>query len=164
MYNEIRKWTKRPGHVIKALMVLERFIRHQIKNSEIHDFMLGLESHHRKLNLEPPNQELPDMDLIIPYTAINKPELGTVYLNRAGEKKFFRCSDAAKYCDRTLYLISGKLAEERDRVEFRAKQKRSWMDVGFCYRQILEIIQYRLEYRNAMRRFEACFGLRKKGD
>jgi hypothetical protein len=38
------------------------------------------------------------------------------------------------------------------------------MDAGYEYDRIMKIIQYRLEYRNTMRRLESYRGLRKKGD
>ena len=56
MYCEIREWTNRPYRVQKAFMAIEMFIKVQGKNVEIHDFMLGLESRKRTLNLKPPNQ------------------------------------------------------------------------------------------------------------
>ena len=64
-------------------MAIEKFIKVHRKNSEIHDFMIGLESHHKVLNLERLNQDLPNINEIEPYTAITKPEYGTVYLNKA---------------------------------------------------------------------------------
>jgi len=164
MRNELREWTNRPDKVQKAQLAIERFIRSQRRNSEIHDLMLGIESSQNRLNLEPPNQTLPALDLIMPYKPITKPELGTVYLNSKGEKKFFRCSDDAKYSDSTLIKISKKLTEERDRAAFRALQRNLFMDAGYEYDRIMKIIQYRLEYRNTMRRLESYRGLRKKGD
>ena len=55
MLCEIREWTNRPEKVQKAYMAIERFIKVQRRNSEIHDLMLGVESCQTKLNLEPPN-------------------------------------------------------------------------------------------------------------
>ena len=100
----------------------------------------------------------------MPYKPITKPELDTVYLNSKGEKKFFRCSDDTKYSDSTLIKISKKLTKERDRATFRALQRNLFMDAGYEYDRIMKIIQYRLEYRNTMRRLESYRGLRKKGD
>ena len=138
-------------------MAIEKFIKVQRKNSEVHDFMLGLESPHRNLNLEPLNQDLQDLDMMLPYTTITKPELGTVYMNRAGEKKKFRCNDDAKYYDSTLYLIAKKLDEKQDRAKFRALQKNVFLDSSYHFDRIHE-------YQNTMRRLESYYGLRKKGD
>ena len=162
MRNEIQEWTNRTDKVQKAYLAIERIIRVQRRNSEIHDLMLGVESCQNRLNLEPPNQSLPDLDLIVPYKPITKPDLGTVYLNSKGENNFFRCRDDEKYIDSTLLKISRKLTEERDRAIFRALQKNLFLDTG--YDRIMKIILYRLEYRNSIRRLESYKGLRKKGD
>ena len=98
----------------------------------------------------------------MPYTPITKRELGTVYMKRVGEMKFFRCNDDAKYSEGTLYIIAKKLGAERDRAKFIALQKNLYLDVGYEYNRILEVIQYRLKYRNTMRRLESYYGLRKK--
>ena len=121
-------------------MAIERFIKIQRRNSEIHNLMLGIESCQNRLNLEPPNQSLPHLYLIVPYKPITKPELGTVYINTKGEKKFFRCNDDAKYSDSTLLKISKKLTEERDRATFRALQKNVFLDAGYEYDRIMKII------------------------
>ena len=164
MRDEIREWTNRTEKVQKAYLAIERFIKVQWRNSEIHDLMLGVERCQNHLNLKPPNRSLPDLDLIVPYKPITKPELGTVYLNSKGENKFFWCSDDAMYSDSTLLNITRKLTEERDRAAFRALQKNLFLDAGYEYAHIMKIIQYRLEYWNSMRRLESYRGLRKKGD
>ena len=81
LYIDLKTLTTRPRETVKGIEVVERFIKRNRRNSEIYDFQIGLESHHKTIKLLPPNQDLPGINRYPLFKVLEKPALGVVYQN-----------------------------------------------------------------------------------
>lgn len=90
---------------------------------------------------------------------LEEPEFGIVYQNAKSEKCFLRFDEVQKYSDGTLKLIRQKSNRKLD-----ADNKEKEMDKRdrSLIERAVDAIQDRLNFQNAIRRFESYFGLRKK--
>ncbi|KAJ9546500.1 hypothetical protein OSB04_019043 [Centaurea solstitialis] len=161
LYTDLKTLTTRPKETFKGLEAVKHFIERNRKNSEVHDFQIGLESHQSTINLSPPNQDLLNIDRYSLYQVLEKTTLGVVYQNQKEEKKFMRCDEVHKYSDGTLHIINKGLATEKKRLELEVSKTKHWINPSIQIDEVFQIIEHRLEHRIILRRLESYFGLRK---
>ncbi|KAJ9551743.1 hypothetical protein OSB04_015788 [Centaurea solstitialis] len=142
------------SETVKGLEAVKRFIERNRRNSEIHDFQIGLESHQSTINL-------PNIDRYPLYKVLEKPALGVVYQNQKEEKKFMRCDEVHKYSDGTLHIINKGLATEKKRLELEVLKTKHWINPSILIDEVFQIIEHRLEHRIVLQRLESYCGLRK---
>lgn len=107
-----------------------------------------------------PNKSLPDLENFPLYMILEEPEFGVTYKNGVGEKYFLRFREVASYSDGTLKAIKLQLrskldVDKKEKVKMDVKEKELIL-------KAMDTIEDRIQYRNAIRRFEVRFGLRKK--
>lgn len=112
------------------------------------------------MNLLKPNKSLPDLENFPLYMILEEPEFGVTYKNGVGEKYFLRFREVASYSDGTLKAIKLQLrskldVDKKEKVKMDVKEKELIL-------KAMDTIEDRIQYRNAIRRFEVRFGLRKK--
>ncbi|GJX73517.1 integrase, catalytic region, zinc finger, CCHC-type containing protein, partial [Tanacetum coccineum] len=72
---------------------------------KIHDFQLGIERYQVKVNLTAPTLTFPGIEAYEPYSIIDKPNTGFIYLNSKDEKRVMYLVEIVKFCDATLEKV-----------------------------------------------------------
>ncbi|GKA31182.1 hypothetical protein Tco_0717487 [Tanacetum coccineum] len=134
---------------------LVTFIRSRVIWERVHDFQLGIESYQIKVNLTAPTLTFPGIEAYEPYSIIDKPNTGLIYLNKKDEKLVVYLVEIVKFCDATLE----KVLKE---VKLKIFQSEPWKKsplLGELDRDIMRAfereIAKRLSHREHMRRWES---------
>nr|GEY75089.1 hypothetical protein [Tanacetum cinerariifolium] len=96
-----KKVNYRENKLLNSLM----FIRSYVVWERVHDFNLGIESYQIKINLTTPALIVPGIDASDPYSIVDKPTTGLIYLNNKEEKKVMNLVEIVKFCDATLERV-----------------------------------------------------------
>ncbi|GKC32984.1 hypothetical protein Tco_1040278, partial [Tanacetum coccineum] len=121
----------------------------------VHDFQLRIESYQIKVNLTVPTLTFSGIEACEPYSIVDKPNTGLIYLNSKGEKRLMCLVEIVKFCDATLE----KVLKE---VKLKIFQSEPWKKsplLGELDRDIMRAfereITKRLNHREQMRRWES---------
>ncbi|GKC27241.1 hypothetical protein Tco_1034535 [Tanacetum coccineum] len=139
----------------KLMNSLITFIRSRVIWERVHDFQLGIESYQVKVNLTAPTLTFPGIEAYEPYSIVDKPNTGLIYLNNKDEKRVMYLVEIVKFCDATLE----KVLKE---VKLKIFQSEPWKKpplLGELDRDIMRAfereITKRLSHREQMRRWES---------
>ncbi|GJR69750.1 hypothetical protein Tco_0015815 [Tanacetum coccineum] len=142
-------------HETKLMNSLITFIRSRVIWERVHDFQFGIESYQINVNLTAPTLTFPGIEVHDPYSIVDKPNTGLIYLNNKNEKRVMYLVEIVKFCDATLE----KVLEE---VKLKIFQSEPWKkppQVGELDRGIMKAyereITKRLRHREKMRRWES---------
>ncbi|GJR20126.1 hypothetical protein Tco_0968653 [Tanacetum coccineum] len=131
------------------------FIRSRVISERVHDFQLGIESYQIKVNLTAPTLTFPGIEAHEPYSIVDKPSTGLIYLNGKDKKRVMYLTEIVKFCDATLEKV---LKEVKLKI-FQSEQWRKPPLLGELDRDILRAfereITKRLSHREQMRRWES---------
>ncbi|GKA33964.1 hypothetical protein Tco_0720393 [Tanacetum coccineum] len=83
----------------------DSFLRSRVIWEKVHDFQLGIESYQIKINLTAPTLIFPSIEACDPYSIVDKPTTGLIYLNNKNEKRVIDLIDISKFCDATLERV-----------------------------------------------------------
>ncbi|GKC61617.1 hypothetical protein Tco_1089215, partial [Tanacetum coccineum] len=121
----------------------------------VHNFQLRIESYQIKVNLTAPTLTFPSIEAHEPYSIVDKPSTGLIYLNSKNEKRVMYLTEFVKFCDSTLE----KVLKE---VKLKIFQSEPWRkphllgeldhDISRAFER--EITK-RLSHREQMRRWES---------
>ena len=158
--HHIKRKTIRPFEMVKALDIIKRYFKSKVILSSITDLQIAIESSQPKVNLLKPDQDLIDIEKFAFGTALDNPELGVIFKNSKGEKKFLCASQVERYCDGTLDIIKIDL---KDKIQLNDNTSRFIEPREIiAAREVLKMIEDRLAFREGIRRLEKFLGLRKK--
>ncbi|GJT90865.1 hypothetical protein Tco_1079710 [Tanacetum coccineum] len=90
---------------IKLMNSLITFIRSCVIWERVHDFQLGIESYQIKVNLIAPTLTFPGIKEHAPYSIIDEPQTGLIYLNSQDEQRVMYLVKIVKFCDATLEKV-----------------------------------------------------------
>ncbi|GJS49350.1 hypothetical protein Tco_0599471 [Tanacetum coccineum] len=139
----------------KLMNSLITFIKSRVIWERVHDFQLGIESYHVKVNLTAPTLTFPGIEAHEPYSIIDKPTTGLIYLNSKDKIRVMYLVEIVKFCNATLE----KVLKE---VKLKIFQSEPWKKphlLGKLDRDIMRAfereITKRLTHREQMRRWES---------
>nr|GEW48810.1 hypothetical protein [Tanacetum cinerariifolium] len=116
---------------------------------------LGIESYQVKVNLTAPTLTFPGIEAYEPYSIVDKPNMGLIYLNNKNEKQVMYLVEIVKFCDATLEKV---LKEVKLEIFQSEPWKRSPL-LGELDRDIMRAfereITKRLKHREQMRRWKS---------
>ncbi|GJV61289.1 hypothetical protein Tco_1467389 [Tanacetum coccineum] len=142
-------------HETKLMNSLITFIRIRVIWERVHDFQLGIKSYQVNVNLIAPTLTFPGIEAYEPYSIVDKPNTGLIYLNSKDEKRVMYLVEIVKFCDATLE----KVLKE---VKLKIFQSEPWKKpplLGELDHDIMRAfereITKRLSYREQMRRWES---------
>ncbi|GJR04114.1 hypothetical protein Tco_0527098 [Tanacetum coccineum] len=95
---------------VKLMNSLITFIRSCVIWERVHDFQLGIESYQMKVNLIAPTLTFPGIEEHAPYTIVDEPQMGLIYLKSKDEKESCNLEEIVKFCD----LLHGKGIRKRN--------------------------------------------------
>ncbi|GKD31278.1 hypothetical protein Tco_1242056, partial [Tanacetum coccineum] len=140
---------------IKLMNSLITFIRSCVIWERVYDFQLGIESYQMKVNLKAPTLTFPGIEEHAPYTIVDEPQMGLIYLNSKDEKRLMYLEEIVKFCDATLEKV---LNEVKLRM-FESKFLKKPPLLGELDQDIMKAyereISKRLSHRQQMRRWES---------
>ncbi|GJU19598.1 retrovirus-related pol polyprotein from transposon TNT 1-94 [Tanacetum coccineum] len=140
---------------VKLMNSLITFIRSCVIWERVHDFQLGIESYQMKVNLTAPTLTFPGIEEHAPYTIVDEPQMGLIYLNSKDEKRVMYLEEIVKFCDATLEKV---LNEVKLRM-FESKFLKKPPLLGELDQDIMKAyereISKRLSHRQQMRRWES---------
>ncbi|GJY93452.1 hypothetical protein Tco_0509234 [Tanacetum coccineum] len=90
---------------IKLMNSLVTFIRSCVIWERVHDFQLGIESYQMKVNLIAPTLTFFGIEEHAPYSIVDEPQTGLIYLNSQDEKRVMYLVEIVKFCDTTLEKV-----------------------------------------------------------
>ncbi|GKB95123.1 hypothetical protein Tco_0981260 [Tanacetum coccineum] len=90
---------------VKLMNSLITFIRSCVIWERVHDFQLGIESYQMKVNLTAPTLTFLGIEEHAPYTIVDEPRMGLIYLNIKDEKRVMYLEEIVKFCDATLEKV-----------------------------------------------------------
>ncbi|GJX91931.1 hypothetical protein Tco_0345257 [Tanacetum coccineum] len=108
-------------HENKLLNSLMTFIRSRVIWERVHDFQLGIESQLIKINLTAPTLIFPRIEACDPYSIIDKPIAGLIYLNNKNKKRVMDLINISKFCDATLERVLKEVKLKIFKTEFLKK-------------------------------------------
>ncbi|GJR06846.1 hypothetical protein Tco_0529830 [Tanacetum coccineum] len=137
----------------KLLNSLHTFIRSSKICERVHDFQLGIEIYQMKVNLTAPTLTIPGIDELNPYSTIDIPFVGIVYLNNKEKRRIMGLTKIRKFCDATL----DKVLKEVKFFESEYKMKTLVLDNLDLkiMKKFEREIKKRLKQRMQMRRWES---------
>ncbi|GJW41096.1 hypothetical protein Tco_0066941 [Tanacetum coccineum] len=94
---------------VKLMNSLITFIKSCVIWERVHDFQLGIESYQMKVNLTAPTLTFPGIEEHAPYTIVDEPQIGLIYLNSKDEKRVMYLEEIVKFCDATLKRVLNDL-------------------------------------------------------
>ncbi|GJW92258.1 hypothetical protein Tco_0169811 [Tanacetum coccineum] len=131
------------------------FIRSCVIWERVHDFQLGIESYQIKINLTAPTLTFPDIKACDPFSIVDKPTTGLIYLNNKSEKRFMDLEELSKFCDATLEKVLNEVKMKIFETEFLKKAPL----LGSLDLKIIKAyereIEKRLKHRKKMRRWQS---------
>nr|GEX08126.1 hypothetical protein [Tanacetum cinerariifolium] len=86
----------------KLMNSLITFIRSRVIWERVHDFQLGIESYKVKVNLTALTLTFFGIEAHEPYSIVDKPTKGLIYLNSKNKKQVMYLVEIVKFCDATL--------------------------------------------------------------
>ncbi|GJZ01756.1 hypothetical protein Tco_0519717 [Tanacetum coccineum] len=89
----------------KLMNSLITFIRSCVIWERVHEFQMGIESYQIKVNLTTPTLTFPGIEAYEPYSIVDKPNTGLIYLNSKDEKWVMYLVEIFKLCDATLERV-----------------------------------------------------------
>ncbi|GJV45265.1 retrovirus-related pol polyprotein from transposon TNT 1-94, partial [Tanacetum coccineum] len=89
----------------KLMNSLITFIRSRVIWERVHDFQLGIKSYQIKVNLTAPTLTFPSIEAHEPYSIVENPSIGLIYLNNKDEKRVMYLVEIVKFCDATLEKV-----------------------------------------------------------
>ncbi|GJS59943.1 retrovirus-related pol polyprotein from transposon TNT 1-94, partial [Tanacetum coccineum] len=92
-----------------------------IRWERVHDFLLRIESHQIKTNLTAPTLTFPGIKACNPYSIVDEPSVGLIYLNNKEEKRIMDLIEIAKFCDATLEKVLKEVKLKIFETEFKMK-------------------------------------------
>ncbi|GKC01453.1 hypothetical protein Tco_0987589 [Tanacetum coccineum] len=92
-------------HKIHAERFPEANLEEKINRWRVHDFLLGIKSYQVKVNLTAPTLTFPGIEAHEPYSIIDKPTTGLIYLNNKDEKRVMYLVEIVKFCDATVEKV-----------------------------------------------------------
>ncbi|GKD67801.1 hypothetical protein Tco_1321891 [Tanacetum coccineum] len=95
------------------------FIKSHVIWERVHDFQLGIESYQIRVNLITPTLTFPGIEEHEPYSIVDKPQTGLIYLNSKDEKWVMYLVEIVKFCDATLEKVLNE-------VKIRIFESRFW--------------------------------------
>ncbi|GJU75651.1 hypothetical protein Tco_1272721 [Tanacetum coccineum] len=81
------------------------FIRSCVIWERVHDYQLGIKSYQIRVNLTAPTLSFLGIEAHDPYSIVDKPNTGLIYLNNKEEKKVMYLTEIVKFCDATLERV-----------------------------------------------------------
>ncbi|GJU49587.1 hypothetical protein Tco_1219142 [Tanacetum coccineum] len=87
----------------------------------VHDFQLGIESYHIKINLTAPALIFPGIEECNLFSIVDKLTTGLIYLNNKNEKRFMDLQELSKFCDATLEKMLKEVKMKIFETEFMKK-------------------------------------------
>ncbi|GKA52801.1 hypothetical protein Tco_0746116, partial [Tanacetum coccineum] len=105
-----------------------------------HDFQLGIKSYHVKINLTASTLLFPRIKACNPYSIVDEPTTGLIYLNIKEEKKVMDLIDIVKFCDATLEKVLKEVKMKIFEIEFMKKAPL----LGYLDRKIIKHTKERL--------------------
>ncbi|GJV16715.1 hypothetical protein Tco_1362038 [Tanacetum coccineum] len=90
---------------IKLMNSLITFIRSCVIRERVHDFQLGIKSYQIKVNLTAQTLTFPGIEEHAPYSIVDEPDIGLIYLNNKDEKRVMYLVEIVKFCDATLEKV-----------------------------------------------------------
>ncbi|GJU23240.1 hypothetical protein Tco_1156582 [Tanacetum coccineum] len=136
------------------LWSLSVFIRSSVIWERVHDFRLGIESYHQKVNLTAPTISFLGIKKHKMFSIIYEPVHGIIYKNSKKEKRMMRHSKIHKFCDTTLNRVLEGLKSYNNDVRYGYIQRDLTEDKVEYLKLFEEEIEVRLKYLNQMRRWE----------
>ncbi|GJT20419.1 hypothetical protein Tco_0890356 [Tanacetum coccineum] len=140
---------------VKLMNSLITFIRSCVIWERVHDFQLGIESYQIKVNLIVPTLTFFGIEEHAPYTIVDKPQMGLIYLNSKDEKRVMYLEEIVKFCDATLEKVLNEVKLKMFESKFLKKPPL----LGELDQDIMKAyereISKRLSYRQQMRRWES---------
>ncbi|GJX62591.1 hypothetical protein Tco_0295491 [Tanacetum coccineum] len=140
-------------HENKLLNSLLTFIRSRVIWERVHDFQLGIESYHIKINLTSPILIFPGIEACDPYSIVDEPRLGLMYLNN--KERVIDLVKIIKFCDGMLEKVLKELKLNIFETKF-IKKAPLLGDLDLKIMKMYEReITKRLRHREQMRRWES---------
>ncbi|GJW98917.1 hypothetical protein Tco_0180725, partial [Tanacetum coccineum] len=102
----------------KLLNSIHMFIKRCVIWERVHDFQLEIESYQVKINLTTPTLIFPGIEECDPFSIVDKPTTGLIYLNINNEKRFMDLEELAKFCDATLENMLKEVKMKIFKTEF----------------------------------------------
>ncbi|GKD78956.1 hypothetical protein Tco_1341577, partial [Tanacetum coccineum] len=131
------------------------FIRSCVIWERVHDFQLGIETYQIRVNLIVPTLTFLGIKAHDPYSIVDKPNTGLIYLNNKEEKRVMYLSKIIKFCDATLERVLKKLKLKIFKSEpWKKPPLLGELDLHILKAYEREIIK-RLRHRVQMRRWES---------
>lgn len=165
-YCTFREVTHKPEAYQLAQKEVIRFMKGKIKDGQINDFQLALESGKKRVNLLKPDRTptiLEERKYRIEHRLVIDEPFGIVYEseNREGSM-FMRITELVHYSTGTLLLIKNVLREVIDETWAKLKPPRYSLDFDerYTYLQVYEAIVEKLKYRRRLQTVEMKFGIR----
>ncbi|GJW44627.1 hypothetical protein Tco_0073426 [Tanacetum coccineum] len=139
----------------KLMNSLITFIISYVIWERVHDFRLRIESYQIKVNLTAPTLTFPGIKEYEPYSIVDKPTTGLIYLNSKDEKRVMYLVEIVKFCDVTLEKV---LKEVKLKV-FQSEPWKKSPPLGELDHDIMRAfereITKRLRHQEQMRRWES---------
>nr|GEZ82382.1 hypothetical protein [Tanacetum cinerariifolium] len=95
----------------KLLNSLMTFIRSRVIWERVLNIQLGIEGYQIKINLTAPTLIFLDTEASDPYSIVDEPRLGLIYLNNKKEKRVMDLIEIVKFYDATLKEVKLKIFE-----------------------------------------------------
>nr|GEY41143.1 hypothetical protein [Tanacetum cinerariifolium] len=96
---------------VKLMNSLITFIKSCVIWEGVYDFQLGIESYQMKINLIALAITFPGIKEHAPYTIVDEPQIGLIYLNSKDEKRVMYLEEIVKFCDATLEKVLNELSK-----------------------------------------------------
>ncbi|GJR21427.1 hypothetical protein Tco_0969954 [Tanacetum coccineum] len=140
---------------VKLMNSLITFIRSCVIWERVHNFQLRIESYQMKVNLTAPTLTFSSIEEHLPYTIVDEPQIGLIYLNSKDEKRVMYLEEIIKFCDATLE----KVLNEVKLIMFESKFLKKPPLLGELDQDIMKAyereISKRLNHRQQMQRWES---------
>nr|GEX24842.1 hypothetical protein [Tanacetum cinerariifolium] len=137
--------------VAKTNDLIKEFIP---RKERVHEFQLGIESYHIKINLTVPTLIFLGIKAKDPYSIVDEPRLCLIYLNNKEEKRVMDLVEIVKFYDATLERVLKEVKLKIFETEFMKKAPLLGdFDLKIIKTYEREIMK-RLRHREQMRRWE----------
>ncbi|GJR27182.1 retrovirus-related pol polyprotein from transposon TNT 1-94 [Tanacetum coccineum] len=101
----------------KLMNSLITFIRSRVIWERVYDFQLSIESYQIKVNLTAPTLTFPGIEAHKPYSIVDKPTTGLIYLNTKDEKRVMYLMKIVEFYDATLERVLNEEQFENEIIE-----------------------------------------------
>ncbi|GKF24400.1 hypothetical protein Tco_0076722 [Tanacetum coccineum] len=109
----------------------------------------------RWINITAPTLNFPSIEECNPYSIVDEPSVGLIYLNNKVEKRVMDLIDISKFCDATLEKVLKEVKLKMFETEFKMKTPLLGdFDLKIMKSYVKEI-EKRLKHRRQMRRWES---------